>query len=86
MKLRYSPCDAHKGIVEIFRGRRQIGDRPAEANEAKESGHLEMNTVVLRRGSHGGLVVMLDRHSRRYIIEHLDYINHRARLSRQSSA
>ena len=56
-------------------GRRQIKDRPAAANEAKELGHFEMDTVISKRGSHGGLLVMLDRCSRRYIIEHLNHIN-----------
>ena len=53
-------------------GRRQIKDRPAEANDAKELGHFEMDTIISRRGSHGGLLVLLDRCSRRYIIEHLN--------------
>lgn len=56
-------------------GRRQIKDRPAAANEAKELGHFEMDTVISKRGSHGGLLVMLDRCSRRYVIEHLNHIN-----------
>ena len=56
-------------------GRRQIKDRPAEANDAKELGHFEMDTIISRRGSHGGLLVLLDRCSRRYIIEHLNHIN-----------
>lgn len=56
-------------------GRRQIKDRPAEANDAKELGHYEMDTVISRRGSRGGLLVMLDRCSRRYVIEHLNHIN-----------
>ena len=56
-------------------GRRQIKDRPAAAQEAKELGHYEMDTVISKRGSHGGLLVMLDRCSRRYIIEHLNHIN-----------
>jgi len=56
-------------------GRRQLRDRPAEANEARELGHFEMDTVVSRCGSHGGLLVLLDRCSRRYVIEHLNHIN-----------
>jgi len=56
-------------------GRRHIKDRPQEANEATELGHFEMDTVISKRGSHGGLLVMLDRCSRRYVIEHLKHIN-----------
>ena len=56
-------------------GRRQLKDRPKEAAEAKEPGHWEMDTVLSRKGSSGGLLVMLDRCSRRYVIEHLSHIN-----------
>ncbi len=56
-------------------GRRQIRDRPAAANEARELGHFEMDTVISKRGSHGGLLVLLDRCSRRYVIEHLSHVN-----------
>ena len=56
-------------------GRRMVKDRPKEASEAKELGHFEMDTVISRRGSHGGLLVMLDRCSRRYVIEHVNHIS-----------
>ena len=56
-------------------GRRQLKDRPKEASEAKELGHWEMDTVISRKGSKGGLLAMLDRCSRRYVIEHLNHIN-----------
>lgn len=56
-------------------GRRQIRDRPQAANEARELGHYEMDTVVSRSGTRGGLLVMLDRCSRRYVIEHINHIN-----------
>ena len=56
-------------------GRRQLRDRPKEASEARELGHFEMDTVISRRGSHGGLLVMLDRCSRRYVIEHVSHIS-----------
>ena len=56
-------------------GRRQLKDRPKEASEATELGHWEMDTVISRRGSHGGLLVMLDRCSRRYVIEHINHVN-----------
>ena len=53
-------------------GRRQLKDRP---KEAKELGQFEMDTVISRRGSRGGLLVMLDRCSRRYVIEHVNHIS-----------
>ena len=56
-------------------GRRQLKDRPKEAAEAKEPGHWEMDTVISGKGASGGLLVMLDRCSRRYVIEHLSHIN-----------
>ena len=34
-----------------------------------------MDTVISGRGSRGGLLVMLDRCSRRYVIEHLSHIS-----------
>ena len=42
---------------------------------AKELGHWEMDTVISGRGSRGGLLVMLDRCSRRYVIEHVNHIS-----------
>lgn len=56
-------------------GRRLLEDRPKEASEARELGHWEMDTVISGRGSRGGLLVMLDRCSRRYVIEHLSHIS-----------
>ena len=56
-------------------GRRQLKDRPRQAGEAKEPGHWEMDTIISRRGAHGGLLVMLDRCTKRYVIEHLGHIN-----------
>ena len=53
-------------------GRRQIKDRP---KEAKELGHWEMDTVMSRKGSKGGLLVMPGRCSRRHVIEHLSHIS-----------
>ncbi len=56
-------------------GRRLLKDRPQEASDAKELGHFEMDTVTSGKGSKGGLLVMLDRCSRRYVIEHLNHIS-----------
>jgi hypothetical protein len=40
-----------------------------------------MDTVISGRGSRGGLPVMLDRCSRRYVIEHLSHISQDAENS-----
>ena len=56
-------------------GRRQLKDRPRQADESKEPGHREMDTTTSRRGAHGWLPAMPDRCSRRYVIEHLCHIN-----------
>ena len=58
-------------------GRLQLGDRPVEANERKELGHLEMDTVVSSLNGSGGLLVLLDRCSRRYYIEKIHEISQR---------
>ena len=56
-------------------GRRQLKDRPKSASDAKVLGHWEMDTVLSRKGSKGGLLVMLDRCSKHYVIEHINFIN-----------
>lgn len=55
-------------------GRRQLSDRPAQADARSELGHFEMDTIVSGCGAKGGLLVMIDRMSRRYVIEHLNHI------------
>ena len=72
-RRRRPPKPAHE--ARTVPGRRLLKDRPKEASEAKELGHWEMDTVISRKGSSGGLLVMLDRCSRRYVIEHLSHIN-----------
>ena len=72
-RRRRPPRPAHEAMT--VPGRRLLRDRPKEAGEAKEPGHWEMDTVVSRRGSDGGLLVMLDRCSRRCVIEHVSHIS-----------
>ena len=55
--------------------RRQLKDRPLAANDRKELGHFEMDTIISGGCHRGGLLVMIDRMSRRYIIEHINHIN-----------
>ena len=76
----YHPGKKHKPKnpaheAKTVPGRRQLKDRPKAASEAKELGHWEMDTVLSCKGSKGGLLVMLDRCSRRYVIEHINFIN-----------
>lgn len=59
-------------------GRLQMKDRPKEANERSEPGHLEMDTVVSRLGGAGGLLVLIDRCTRKYFIELLKNISQEA--------
>ncbi len=56
-------------------GRLQIDDRPKEADDRKELGHLEMDTIVSCVGGKGGLLTLIDRRSRRYFIEKVDAIS-----------
>ncbi len=59
-------------------GRLQLDDRPVEAQKRSELGHLEMDTVVSSMNGSGGLLVLLDRCSRRYYIEKINEISQRA--------
>ena len=58
-------------------GRHQLDDRPTEANERSELGHLEMDTIVSCMQGFGGLLVLLDRCSRKYYIEKINEISQR---------
>ena len=55
--------------------RLQMKDRPKEANDRSEPGHLEMDTIVSCLGGIGGLLVLIDRCTREYYIELLDSIS-----------
>ena len=59
-------------------GRLQMKDRPKEADDRSEPGHLEMDTVVSRLGGAGGLLVLIDRCTREYFIELLDSLSQEA--------
>ena len=56
-------------------GRLQLKDRPVEANDRTEPGHLEMDTIVSSINGTGGLLVLLDRCTRRYFIEKVESIS-----------
>ena len=61
-------------------GRRKLDDRPAEAVQPKEAGHLEMDTVVSCAGGKGGLLVLFDRLSRKYYVRKLGKVSQRCVL------
>ena len=56
-------------------GRLQMKDRPKAADDRSEPGHLEMDTVVSCHNGRGGLLVMIDRCTRRYFIEKISEIS-----------
>ena len=55
-------------------GRLQIEDRPAGSENRSRFGHYEMDTVVSATNGTGGLLVLVDRKSRRYVIELIDHV------------
>ena len=55
-------------------GRLQLRDRPAEADRRSQCGHFEMDTIVSSTNGSGGLLVLIDRKSRRYVIERIAHV------------
>ncbi len=55
-------------------GRLVLVDRPAGATNRSRFGHYEMDTVVSSTNGTGGLLVLVDRKSRRYVIEKLEHV------------
>ncbi len=55
-------------------GRLQIEDRPAGSENRSRFGHYEMDTVVSSTNGTGGLLVLVDRKSRRYVIELIAHV------------
>ena len=55
-------------------GRLTLDDRPAGAKRRSRFGHYEMDTVVSSTKGTGGLLVLIDRRSRRYVIELLAHV------------
>lgn len=55
-------------------GRLTLNDRPAGATNRNRFGHYEMDTVVSSTNGRGGLLVLIDRKSRRYVIELLGHL------------
>lgn len=76
---RKGPALRHPAVCP---GHRHIEDRPADAESRKTFGHWEMDTIVSGRGGSGGLLVMVERMTRYYIIQYLASISQRAVLRR----
>lgn len=55
-------------------GRLVLDDRPAGATKRSRFGHYEMDTVVSSTNGTGGLLVLVDRKSRRHVIEKLEHV------------
>ena len=55
-------------------GRLVLDDRPAGATNRSRFGHYEMDTVVSSANGTGGLLVLVDRRSRRYVVEKLEHV------------
>ena len=55
-------------------GRLTLNNRPVGANKRSRFGHYEMDTIVSSTNGRGGLLVLIDRKSRRYIIELLAHV------------
>ena len=55
-------------------GRLTLDDRPDGATNRSRFGHYEMDTVVSSTKGTGGLLVLIDRKSRRYVIELLAHV------------
>lgn len=55
-------------------GRLTLDDRPAGATNRSRFGHYEMDTVVSSTKGTGGLLVLIDRKSHRYVIELLAHV------------
>ena len=55
-------------------GRLTLDDRPAGAKRRSRFGHYEMDTVASSTNGTGGLLVLVDRKSRRYVVELLAHV------------
>ena len=64
--------------AKIVSGRLQLSDRPAGANDRTEPGHYEIDTVVSCLGGRGGLLVLIDRMTRKYFIAPIGRISQKA--------
>ena len=62
------------GDVGVLYGQALLDDRPAGATNRSRFGHYEMDTVVSSTNGTGGLLVLIDRRSRRYVIELMAHV------------
>lgn len=59
-------------------GRLMLSDRPAGANGRTEPGHYEIDTIISCVGGRGGLLVLIDRMTRKYFIALIGRISQKA--------
>lgn len=59
-------------------GRLLLSDRPIEANGRTEPGHYEIDTILSCVGGRGGLLVLIDRMTRKYFIVYIGRISQKA--------
>lgn len=71
-RRRRPPGKAHP--ARVLPNRPRISERPPEAAEHAEPGHVEFDTVVSCAGGSGGLLTVVDAHTRRAALEKLDAI------------
>lgn len=64
--------------AKIVPGRLSMADRPREAEKRLEPGHYEIDTIVSCIGGRGGLLVLIDRMTRRYLIAQIGRISQKA--------
>lgn len=74
-KLRRPKIPPHK--AKTHPDHRTLADRPKEADHPTELGNFEMDTIVSKRGCHGGILVLIDKCSRYYLIAPLAHISQR---------
>lgn len=72
-RRRRNPAHPAKTVL----GRRQLDDRPPEAVVPKEPGHYQLDTVVSCVGSSGGLLVLIDILTRRYVVKKIAHVSQR---------
>lgn len=61
--------------AKVLPNRRRISERPIEANNPQEKGHLEIDTVVSCKEGKGGLLTIVDKLTKEFIAENLDAIS-----------
>lgn len=64
--------------AKVLPNRRRISERPKDADDPVETGHVEFDTIVSCLGGSGGLLVIVDKFSLKVAIEPIGAISQRA--------